>query len=65
MGNQKACRFCEHSNPKRTNDAGEIRCVKNHRFVTAASMCSEYTDRIAGLKSMVRPEWEALFDEQT
>ena len=64
MGNQKVCRFCEHSNPKRINDAGELRCVKNHKFVAAASVCGDYADRIDGLKSMVRPEFEALFNEK-
>lgn len=45
MSNERSCRFCQFSDPKRTTTGGAIRCKMIHGWVSPHGTCKEYYDR--------------------
>ena len=45
MSNQKACWFCESSNPDRVKDNIKIRCERYSEWHFPDDVCSDYFDR--------------------
>jgi len=41
MSNQRECRFCQRSDPKRENDS-KIRCPYRHEWVDPHGVCNDY-----------------------
>lgn len=39
------CLVCEHCDPKRTNDLGQVRCKRWSAYVSTHHKCDEYTDK--------------------
>lgn len=57
MGNQKECRFCQYSDPKRKKNE-KIRCKKLHEYADPFGVCAYYVD--ASLDNL-RDELRKLF----
>ena len=45
MSNQKACMFCENSNPDRVKENIKIRCERYSEWHFPDDVCKEYFDR--------------------
>ena len=47
------CLVCEHCDPKRTNDLGQVRCKRYSTYVSTHHRCDEYANK----------ETKAFFDK--